>query len=154
MATPNFRSMLYNMPLVCGIPFSEYWEEYDHDEFMAEVEANADCAEAQHIAEDFNDDLTFHTVTIIAGHYDSFQFFVEEKYSGYFDLDKSSRWCIDNDNAHYYFDMCRSLAIRKADSEKRRIMKWLYQIAEKYGYNICGISERFSNGETWYCKLN
>lgn len=56
-------------------------------------------------------------------YYYGFQFWIEEKFSNYFDLDKSSEYCIDNDDAHYYFDMFRSQALRASDAEKRKIAK-------------------------------
>lgn len=137
MSTANFAPMEYGMPLVCGNPTDDEWEAMDEYE------------RAEKLAEDFTDGLTFHDVTIKCGYYEGFQFYVEERYSGYFDLDKDSRHCIDNEEAHDYFDMCRSRALRAADAEKRKIARWLEKLTE-YGFDIYVITVRFSNGETWY----
>ena len=144
MSTANFRDMEYGMPMVCG-GFTEYDEETG-DYFYDEWESR----EAERLAEEFTDSLVFHNVTIEGGYYDGFQFWIEEKYSGQFDLDKDSEYCIDNEDAHYYFDMCRSKAIRAADAEKRKIAKWLEKVAAENGYSILVVTARFSNGETIY----
>ena len=107
---------------------------------------------AKKLAKEFSNELNFHDIRIEGGYYRGFQFFVEEKYSGYFDLDKSSEYCISNDDAHYYFDMCRSKAIRAADAEKRRITRWLISLQDK-GFDILVCTARFSNGEACYSKL-
>lgn len=145
MSAPNFKFMLYGMPLIVGgmINYADLKELY-------EWELQVEMEDAQNEAENFTKSLKYHDVTIESGHYMGFQFYVEEKYSGAFDLDKSSKYCITNDEAHYYFDVCRSVALREADKEKRKINKWLELIAENYGYEnlvCCGV---FSNGEAVY----
>lgn len=141
MGAANFMLMEYGMPLVCGTPGADEWDAMDEYE------------QAEQLAAEFTESLTFHDVTIKSGYYESFQFYVEERYSGYFDLDKESRYCIDNDNAHYYFDMCKSRALRAADAEKWKIARWLEKLTE-YGFNTYVITARFSNGETWYAPKN
>ena len=64
-------------------------------------------------------------------------------------LDKNSRDCIDNEDAHYYFDMIRSQALRKADAEKRKIKKWLLNMRNQ-GFNLVHMTGMFSNGEATY----
>lgn len=139
MSTPNFRDMEYNMPMVCGALSDD------------ETECYIEFETAEQLAEEFSNSLTFHDVTIESGHYYGFQFWVEEKYSNYFDLDKSSEYCIDNDDAHYYFDMFRSQALRAADAEKRKIAKWLEKLQE-YGFEILVCTAKFSNGEAIYSR--
>lgn len=159
MSTPNFAPMKYNMPLVCGgmADYDEMAKAYEEEtgeeysEGIYELDMYDECRRAERIAENFSDGLDSHEVRIEGGHYYGFQFYVEEKYSGYFDLDKSSRYCISNDDAHYYFDMCRSLAIRKADAEKRKIAKWLNSLQDE-GFDIMVCVARFSNGEALYSK--
>lgn len=141
MSTANFKSMEYGMPMVCG--------GMNEDEFDNMIEYER----AEYLAENFTADLQFHDISIECGHYQGFQFYVEEKYSGYFDLDKESKCCIDNEDAHYYFDMCRSKAIRAADAEKRKINKWLENL-ENDGFVILVCAVRFSNGEAYYSIRN
>lgn len=155
MSCPNFASMKYNMPLVCGKTYEQYAEEYAK-EFGEDLTPEAfyveesDQAEfMEELAEEFTKTLEFHTVTVQSGYYISFQFCVDEKYSEYFDLDKESEYCIDNDDAHYYFDMYRSHALRKAEAEKRRIKKWLLGM-RKYGMNLVYMTGLYSNGEATY----
>lgn len=139
MSTPNFRDMEYNMPMVCGALNDD------------ETECNIEFETAEQLAEEFSNSLTFHDITIESGYYYGFQFWVEEKFSKYFDLDKSSEYCIDNDDAHYYFDMFRSQALRAADAEKRKIAKWLKKLQEN-GFEILVCTAKFNNGEAIYSR--
>lgn len=157
MGTANFRMMEYNMPLVVGgIDFfhelkenfeNEYNEEYTEDAFYYDQEE--EYREAFELAEEFTENLKYHNITVISGYYNGFQFYVEEKHNDKFDLDKSSKYCIENDDANYYFNVCRSLAIREADREKRKINRWLESLV-KYGYEILVCIGNFSNGEAIY----
>ena len=155
MSCPNFAKMKYNMPLICGRTYAqiaeehkkEYGEELTEDVFY--IEETLQAEEAQEKAEEFSKSLKFHTVTVESGYYTSFQFYVDEKYSGYFDFNKNSRDCIDNDDAHYYFDMCKSQALRKAEAEKRKIKKWLLSMKNQ-GFNLVYLTDIFSNGEGLY----
>jgi hypothetical protein len=157
MATANFKDMEYGMPMVIGgmenyedmkkAYESETGEEYNEDIYYFDLEEI--FRDAEKLAEDFTENLKYHDITIISGYYSGFQFYVEEKYSGYFDLNKSSEYCIENDDAHYYFDVCRSVAIRESDREKRKIKRWLESLVN-YGYDIIVCVGRFSNGEAVY----
>lgn len=159
MSIPNFRDMEYNMPLVCGglesfDEMAKAYEEETGDEYsegLYEWDLQDEFERAERIATEFSKQLQFHDVTIESGHYYGFQFWVEEKYSNYFDLDKSSEYCIDNDDAHYYFDMFRSQALRAADAEKRKIAKWLEKLQDE-GFEILVCTAKFSNGEAIYSK--
>ena len=158
MSTANFRPMEYGMPMVCGgMNFfeqkeayeKEYGEEYTPGMFYMDTEE--EFSEAQRMAENFTVKLKFHDVTVIGGYYEGFQFWVEEKYSGYFDLDKESRDCIDNEDAKYYFDMYRSQVLRAAEAEKRKIERWLESLNGN-GFNILVCTGRFSDGSATYGK--
>ena len=160
MATRNFRPMEYGMPLVCGnLDFDTLKEEYEREygEEYTEGMFNWDCEdfinEAREMAENFTAELRFHTVTVLPGYYEGFQFFIEEKYADHFDLDRESEDCIDNEYARYYFDMCRSKALRAAEAEKRRIIRWLVALDGK-GFDILVCKGVFGNGAAVYAKLN
>ena len=155
MSCPNFMSMKYGMPMVCGKTYSQFAEEYEK-EFGEEMpdseyywEKEYELEFAYELAKEFSQQLIYHEVEIKSGYYDSFQFYVEEKYNNIFDLDKDSEYCIDNEDAHYYFDTCKSIALRKADAEKRKIKKWLYTLKET-GFNLVYCKGIFSNGEAVY----
>ena len=128
----------------------EFGEELTDEVFYAEE--NFQAENAQRMAEELTKSLEFHNVTVESGYYASFQFYVEEKYSNYFELDKNSRDCIDNEDAHYYFNMFRSQALRKADAEKRKIKKWLLNMRNQ-GFNLVHMTGMFSNGEAIYCVV-
>lgn len=140
MSCPNFEPMEYGMPLVCG----GLSDDTDY------------CAykEAVDIAKKFTEGLTFHKVTVRRGYYYAFRFVVDEIYSYIFDLKKDTGYCISNEEAHEYFGMCRSEALRKADAEKRKIRKWLDSFENKEGYEILVKIAQFSNGEAVYEKRN
>ena len=139
MSCPNFKQMDYDMPMVCGGLYVD--DEYD---------AWWEFEEACRLASSFSEELEFHEVTVEGGYYYGFQFVVEEKNSRMFDLDKDSPYCIDNEDAHYYYGMCRSRVVRKAFSEKCKIKNWLEKIASEYDYEILVRTALFSNGEAVY----
>lgn len=155
MSAANFRSMDFGMPMIIGRTYeqmakeyeSEFGEEFNEDMFSAYEQD--DFESAMELAGEFSDGLTFHIVEVISGYYSGFQFFVKERYEDQFDLDPESRYCIDNDEAHYYFDTYRSVALRRAESEKRKIARWLNQLTQS-GFNRIACVGRFSNGEATY----
>lgn len=161
MGTSNFKPMEYGMPMVCGGMedfedlaekyMAEFGEELTEGAYYGYLEDEAE--NAQRIAEDFTENLKFHNVTIEGGYYVGFQFYVTEKFGNRFDLDRDSEYCIDNDDAHYYFDMCRSAAIRAADAEKRKIRRWLENLTNR-GYSMLECAAHFSNGYAYYRKVS
>ena len=93
--------------------------------------------------EEFNDTLTFHEITFKSGYYDGVQLYVEEKEENPHEL--------DNEDCKYYYDMCRSVAIRKYDAEIRKINKWMEKVAAaEYGWRKLYCLGIFSNGEAIY----
>lgn len=93
------------------------------------------------VMEDFTDTLAFHKLKFESGHYDGIQIYVEEKENPHE---------LDNDDCNYYFDMCRSKAIRKYDTEIRKINRWLDKVAKEYGWRELYCLGIFSNGEAVY----
>ena len=93
---------------------------------------------------DFNRGLLFHEVKLQSGYYSGVQFYVEINYDLTEDQDYS------NDDCHYYFDCCRSVAYRKYASEVRKINRKLVEFAKAYGFQEYVCTARFSNGEAWY----
>lgn len=158
MSTANFRPMEYGMPMVCGgrdylekkeAYEKEYEEEYTPDMFYMDIEE--EFSEAQKMAEEFTLKLKFHDVEVAWGYYEGFQFWVEEKYNRYFDLDIKSGYCIDNEDAKYYFNMYRSQVLRAAEAEKRKIEKWLENLSGN-GFEILVCTGIFSDGSATYGK--
>lgn len=90
--------------------------------------------------ESFNETLTFFKVVLRDGHYRGVQTLVECENDPH-ELD--NYWC------RYYWDLCRSRAIRKHEAEERRVVKYLKHLKnEGFDELVCvGI---FSNGEAVY----
>ena len=160
MSTSNFIQMPSGLPLVCGglEDYEECRDRYEYEtgeaytEDLHEELMELDAFDAASLAAAFSENLVYHRVTVKPGYYMGFQFYVEERYAECFDLDPDSRYCIDNTDAHYYFDCCRSDAIRNAHREKRKIAKWLEKIAENNGYVILIASDLLSNGSRIYTR--
>ena len=91
--------------------------------------------------DDFNNTLIFHEITFKSGYYDGLQLYVEEK---------ENPNELDNDDCHYYYDMCRSQAIRKYDAEVRKINRWMNKVATLHGWKELNCIGIFSNGEAIY----
>lgn len=161
MSTPNFYNQK-NFKLYVQsfepISLEEYEAEYFEEEKSDSLEKSYESAmriweeifyeDIYHgydgfkdLMEDFNDTLTFHELKFYSGYYTGIQIYVEEKENPHE---------LDNEDCNYYYDMCRSKAIRKYDTEIRKINKWMDKVAVQYGWRelIClGI---FSNGEAIY----
>ncbi len=60
----------------------------------------------------------------------------------------------DNDECHYYFDCCRSVAYRKCAAEVRKINRWMAKLAQRYGFEELVCTSVFSNGEASYAPAS
>lgn len=132
MATSNFWSM-DNFPIYANMEEMDWIEA---DEFYSNVEE---------VVDEFNEDLLFFKVSLKSGYYEGVQFYVEDKE----DFGKYMNE-FTNDDCHYYFDVCRSVAIRKYYSEINKINRWLKKTAKEWGFIQLSVVARFSNGETIY----
>lgn len=153
MSTPNFYTQRnFNLYVKVFEPMTE--EEYQMEEldygYEEAMEAEReffyqDISEGydgfKTVMENFNDSLTFHNVELRGGYYDGVQLYVEEKESPHE---------LDNEDCRYYYDMCRSNAIRKYDAEVRKINKWMEKTAVEYGWRKLHCLGVFSNGEAIY----
>ena len=112
-----------------------YWEKDFYDDIYEGFVGFKD------LMEEFNDTLTFHELKFYSGYYTGVQIYVEEKENPHE---------LDNDDCNYYYDMCRSKAIRKYDAELRKINKWMDKVATQYGWRELHCLGIFSNGEAIY----
>lgn len=163
MSTSNFTFMKYGMPLIVIAPeiemqgFGKTKEEYEKefDEEYTENMYNSDLQfdydllyeEMNTLAKHFNDSLHYYEVNVESGYYSGLQFIVNTYED--LDYDKNSPYCIDNEDAHYYFDECKSKILRRAESERKRIYKWLKSLKNQ-GYIELSCDGVFSNGEAVY----
>ena len=126
---------------VCESCGCEDLEDYtDFNEFAADEE----WAEITGLMDELNRDLLFHKVEMRSGYYSGVQFYVEVEH----DLSEDKDYT--NDDCHYYFDCCRSVAYRKYAAEVRKIVRKLTEFAKRYGFQEYVCTARFSNGEAWY----
>ena len=122
---------------VCG---SEDLEEgYELDELTYGEERDEITA----LLDDFNRELMFHEVKLQSGYYSGVQFKVEVEH----DL---TEYDYGNDECHYYFDCCRSVAYRKYAAEVRKINRKLAELGKRWGFTELVCTARFSNGEAWF----
>lgn len=125
----------------CGTSLEDAKEVYDEasDQFQYEHVTDA--------MKKLNKGYTFHELTVKSGHYSGSQFYVEEKFHGYKSLED-----INNEDANYYYGMCRSKLLRKYNAEVRRVRKDMEELAKDNGYEKYYLTARFSNGECIYTK--
>lgn len=88
----------------------------------------------------FNCDLTFFEVVLRSGYYSGIQTLVKCK---------DNPHDLGNDDCRYYWDMCRSKAIRKFDAEERKVVKFLKSLTS-IGLKEIVCVGIFSNGEAIY----
>ena len=120
-------------------------ESYNHAMAMWEESFYYDIYQGydgfKELMEDFNNTLTFHELKLESGYYTGIQIYVEEKENPHE---------LDNDDCNYYYDMCRSKAIRKYDAEIRKINRFMDKVATQYGWKELHCLGVFSNGEAIY----
>ena len=114
--------------------------------FFDDIECDVVCHEIQQEMDDLNEGYIFHRLVLKSGYYSGVQLFVDEIHN----LDEYE---YDNDECHYYFDMCRSAAYRKYHAEQRKVERDMKKLAREYGFDRLAIAARFSNGETWYTRV-
>lgn len=134
MATGNFYTM-ENFPLYAYL--EDDWDWFEEEEF---------CSFITEEVNELNCDLTFFKVSLKSGYYAGVQFYVDDLHN----LDRYGWEYWSNDDCNYEFDMCRSKAIRKYQSEINKVNRWLAKTAKEYGFEKLVVSARFSNGEVMY----
>lgn len=116
-------------------------------DFDDEVEYYDICDIVQSDLDDINRDFLFHKITLQSGYYTGVQFHVEAEH----DL---GEYNYDNEECHYYFDCCRSVAYRKYQSEINKINRKLKQLAKQHGFDELVCTARFSNWEALFSRAN
>lgn len=142
MATSNFWTQ-DNFPLYAIDDSDMDWMEAD--EFYSGLKEHLD---------DVNDGLTFFKITVRGGYYCGAQFYIElteDADNAGFTEDGAEY--VDNESAWDYIGKCRSAAIRAYEAERRKLLKLMRKTADAWGFEQYAVSARFSNGETWYTKV-
>lgn len=108
--------------------------------------------ESRRLAKELSKDLMFYNIEIGCGYYTGIQTqLVATDWQAQVDYFEQ----LDNDDCHYYFDMCRSKAIRKYKAEVNKINKKLLPLFKKeIGFEQIKLVGVFSNGEAIYQRVN
>ena len=159
MGTCNFRTQkdfpLYTLDnfYMGYCPECESWAGADDDEKcpycgsvleniqVDEDEMNDAWSDISEMAEEKNQNFLFHNITLGSGYYAGMQLYVEEK-------DNPEN--LDNDDCNYYYNMCRSKAIRAYKTEQNKVRKAMKQIADANGMEELVCLGVFSSGEAIY----
>ena len=114
-----------------------------------EVGDRMECEAVELAMERENADLDFHRITLASGYFTGVQFFVEERFYGYDNIED-----MDNEECQYHYGECRSKVLRRYRAEVRKVQKAMAKIAADYGFSQLVRIARFSNGETFYEKVD
>lgn len=131
MSTPNFSTMDH-FPLYVLDTNEEVMEWYEVEEIYRELDKGLS---------DVNYDLLFHEIEVKSGYYTGLQFYVEEL------ADPND---MSNEDCRYEYDLCRSVAIRRYQSEINKICRILRKLAMENGFEEYYCAGIFSNGEAIY----
>ena len=142
MATANFGTMKYDMPLIVGGFYDENdpeWEWHSYEEVECIKEDLAD----------FNDTLKHFEVGIESGYYDGFQFTVEQtdEYWDYEDLPTMT----DDDADYYYGDTVENIR-KEFEQDLKNIKEYLYNLKSNGFKELIKVAQ-FSNGEARYKEV-
>ena len=142
MATANFGTMKYDMPLIVGGFYDENdpdWERHNYEEVKCIKEDLAD----------FNDTLKHFEVGIESGYYDGFQFTVEQtdEYWDYEDLPTMT----DDDADYYYGDTVENIR-KEFEQDLKNIKEYLYNLKANGFKELIKVAQ-FSNGEAMYKEV-
>lgn len=111
--------------------------------YFDQIDCDFDWDKITELMDELNRDLMFHKVEMRSGYYQGVQFYVEIEH----DLAEED---YSNNDCHYYFDCCRSVAYRKYAAEVRKINRKLAEWGRDYGFQEYVCTARFSNGEAWF----
>lgn len=108
--------------------------------------------ESIRLAKELSKDLMFYNIEIRCGYYTGIQTqLVATDWQAQVECFEQ----LDNEDCHYYFDMCRSKALRKHKAEVNKINKKLLPLFEKeLGFDHIRCIGVFSNGEAIYERVN
>lgn len=142
MATANFGTMKYDMPLIVG-------GFYDEDDPDCEWQSYGEFECAKEDLADFNDTLKHFEVGIEPGYYDGFQFTVEQsdEYWDYEDLPTMT----DDDADYYYGDTVENIR-KEFEQDLKNIKEYLYNLKANGFKELIKVAQ-FSNGEAMYKEV-
>ena len=142
MATCNFGTMKYDMPLIVGGFYDGNdpdWEWHNYEEVECIKEDLAD----------FNDTLKHFELGIEAGYCDGYQFTVKQsdEYWDYEDLADMT----DDDADYYYGDTVENIR-KEFEQDLKNIKEYLYNLKANGFMELAKVAQ-FSNGEALYKEV-
>ena len=142
MATANFETMKYDMPLIVGGFYDENdpdWEWHNYEE--------VECIKKD--LADFNDTLKHFELGIESGYYDGYQFTVEQsdEYWDYEDLPTMT----DDDADYYYGDTVENIR-KEFEQDLKNIKEYLYNLKANGFKELIKVAQ-FNNGEAMYKEV-
>ena len=142
MATCNFGTMKYDMPLIVGGFYDENdpdWEWHNYEEVECIKEDLAD----------FNDTLKHFELGIEAGYYDGYQFTVKQsdEYWDYEDLPTMT-----DDDADYYYGETLENIRKEFEQDLKNIKEYLYNLKANGFMELAKVAQ-FSNGKALYKEV-
>lgn len=142
MATANFGTMKYDMPLIVG----GFYDENDPDWEWHNVE-EIECIKED--LADFNDTLKHFEVGIEAGYYDGYQFTVKQtdEYWDYEDIPTMT----DDDADYYYGDTAENIR-KEFEQDLKNTKNYLYELKANGFMELAKVAQ-FSNGEAFYKEV-
>lgn len=132
MSCPNYENMK-NFPLFVLEDFED-----EGDYYFAYMTMREEL-------EELNRSLLFHKIGVESGHYYGMQLTVNEE---------ENPNDLNNDECRYYFDMYRSVAIRRYNSEINKINRMLSRLANLHGFAEVVCTAIFGNGEALYAPVS
>ena len=121
--------------------------ELEEEIFVDEIEVQETVSDIEsRLDDDVNESLVFHKISVLPGHYYGVQFYVET-------TDDPTE--MDNEDCRYYFDMYRSVAIRRYNSEVNKVCRILRKLAkELHVIGLINIQFIVSNDEVYVIEVN
>lgn len=143
MATANFGTMKYDMPLIVWGFVSRNDSDWDYHDYEENERIEEDLAR-------FNNYVLKHfEVGIEAGYYDGYQFTVKQsdEYWDYEDLADMT----DDDADYYYGDTVENIR-KEFEQDLKNIKEYLYNLKANGFMELVKVAQ-FSNGEALYKEV-
>lgn len=126
----------------------------DEDEAWVQYDFSMSCVyeQSKRLANNLSEQLMFYNIEIRSGYYTGFQTqLVATDWQAQVECFEQ----LDNEDCHYYFDMCRSKALRKYKAEVNKInRRILPKFKKQLGFEQIKLIGVFSNGEAVYQRVN
>ncbi len=123
---------------------------FSTDETPEDAQFDYECTadNAKFILNEKNKELSFFKMKIQGGYYDGLQAIIESNIE-YLAAEDIANGNFSNEDSRYFWNLCRSIAIRKIKTEINKINRELARLKD-YGFKEFIKTGQFSNGEGLY----